>query len=93
MSHCSVTLEDGSIIVAGGSAQSYRYGSNLTEVYNTTTLQWERRGGMQHGRMGHACASVWLDPQPPVGDGIIASTVQHSSILSIIAAGGEIVYH
>ena len=87
--HCSATLEDGSVIVAGGQAPSNPYGSNLTEVYNATTLQWERRGGMQQGRLGHACTSVWLNHHFGVHDGIIATAVDSQSVLSIIAAGGE----
>ena len=91
--HCSATLEDGSVIVAGGMTESNPYGSTLTEVYNATTLQWERRGGMQHGRLDHACASVWLDPHPAVDDGIIARYVDSQSVLSVIAAGGGMVLH
>ena len=90
-SHCSATLEDGSVIVAGGMTQSNRYGSSLAEVYIATTLQWERRGDMQRGRLQHACTSVWLDPNPQVGDGIISTLVDSKSVLSIIAAGGEMV--
>ena len=93
MAHCSATLEDSSVIVAGGMMRSNRYGSNLTEVYNATTLHWERRGGMQQGRFHHACASVWLDPQPAVGASIIATLVDSQSVLSIIAAGGGMVLH
>ena len=89
--HCSATLEDGSVIVAGGAIQSNRDGSSLTEVYNASTLQWERRGDMQRGRLQHACTRVWLDPNPQVGDGIISTLVDSKSVLSIIAAGGEMV--
>lgn len=87
--HCSTLLEDGSIIVTGGKTLQNKKGSNMTEVYNSTTHKWERKADTNQGRYGHACASVWLNPEPELGKGILAYTVTANSILSQVIAGGK----
>ena len=88
--HCSATLEDGSIIMTGGLTPNAD-GSSLTEVYNATTLQWERRSDMKHRRMYHACTSVWLNQHPKLGKGFLDADLWTSgNVLSIMVAGGEL---
>ena len=91
MGHCSSTLADGSVIVTGGETVSNRFGTRLTEVFNATTLRWEKRADMQQGRFYHVCTSVWLETNPSVeqNDGIIAQQVQPYHRLGLVVAGGR----
>ena len=87
--HCSATLADNTVMVTGGGRRSAPTGSARTEVYSFTTRQWTRKGDMNQRRMIHSCSTVWLDRSDIPVNGIIASTVDISSVLSVVVAGGE----
>ena len=91
--HCSTTLEDGSVISTGGRRMSQHEGSARTEIYSFNSKKWTTKEDMQQRRFGHTCAQVWLDPKPdPAVNGIIPETVTNSSVLSIVVAGGKLLF-
>ena len=78
-------------MVTGGKRRSGRTGTARTEVYSFTTKQWARKANMNQRRMMHSCSAVWLDPSAdPTKNGIIGITVDNSSVLSVVVAGGQL---
>ena len=88
--HCSVTLEDNTVMVTGGQRRGSGHGGSArTEVYSFTSQQWTRREDMNQRRLDHSCATVWLDSSDAFY-GILASGVDDDSVLSLVVAGGEL---
>ena len=82
--HCSTSLDGGNIIMTGGRTSSNMFGSNTTEFYNATSHKWETKK-----RSMHSCTSVWLNPNfTKTEGGIIAQSVDRSSVLGIVISGG-----
>ena len=86
--HCSVPLGDNKIMTTGGQRQSQRYGSNVAEILDLQTGQWEERGRMRQHRAQHTCQTVWLDKDGRGGD-IFYGAVTNTSVLSVVVAGGK----
>jgi hypothetical protein len=89
MDHCSTTLQDGSVIVTGGSRMSNPYGSAKTELYNFATGKWRQLKDMKQRRMLHSCTQVWLNSDNLHGD-VLSGIVKKTSVLSVVVAGGKI---
>ena len=91
LGHCSATLGDNNVMVTGGRRRSNSFiGSDKTEVYSFTTQLWTRRADMNQRRLSHSCSTVWLDSSSDPLYGIIAYTVDNSSVLSVVVAGGKL---
>ena len=93
--HCATTLQDNSVILTGGRTHSDFYGSARTEVYNATTRKWERMADMRYKRYCHSCTNVWLVPNPrfSIIEGVIATEVDDSNVLSVVVAGGKMIIY
>ena len=91
--HCSVTLEDGSVIVTGGLRRSNVDGSSKTEIYSFKTKKWSKKRDMKQRRLWHSCTQVLLRPDEP-NSHILSPIVTNTSIISIVVAGGKLsVFH
>ena len=87
---CSTSFANRSVIVTGGKKRSTPSGSNGTEVYSFSTKKWSTKAQMRQKRSAHSCGPLWLDPNPDLYlNGIIASTITNSSVLSVVVAGGK----
>ena len=88
--HCSVTLEDGSVLTTGGRRESTPSGSPKTEIYNFTSKLWSRKADLRMRRYNHSCTPVWLNTEDPDVNGIVQTgSVTNNSILSVVVAGGK----
>ena len=88
--HCSVTLEDGSVMTTGGRRDSTPSGSPKMEVYNFTSKFWTRKADLRMRRFNHSCTQVWLNTEDPDVNGIVQTgTVSNNSVLSVVVAGGK----
>ena len=86
--HCSVSLED-KVMVTGGSRDK-QDGTDVAEMLDINTGEWEDMAKMNYPRYLHTCTTVWLN-QPPDTDGDIFNygRVTNTSVLSVVVAGGE----
>ena len=87
--HCSAPLGDHKIMTTGGQRQSQRHGSDVAEILDLQTGQWEVRGRMRQHRAGHTCATVWLNKDGAGGDIFDNGLVPNNSVLSVVVAGGK----
>ena len=88
--HCSVTLEDGSVMTTGGRRESTPSGSPKMEVYNFTSKFWTRKADLRMRRFNHSCTQVWLNTEDPDVNGIVQTgSVSNDSVLSVVVTGGK----
>ena len=87
--YCSAPLGDNKIMTTGGQRQSQRGGSDVAEILDLQTGQWEDRGRMRQHRSGHTCTPVWLDKDGAGGDIFNNGMVTNTSVLSVVVAGGK----
>ena len=87
--HCSVPLGDNKIMTTGGQRQSQRGGSDVAEILDLQTGQWEDRGRMRQQRALHTCATTWMKKDGLGGDIFNNGLVTNTSVLSVVVAGGK----
>ena len=85
VAHCSVSLED-KVVVTGGRRDN-QLGSDVAEMMNINTGEWEDMAKMNYPRYAHTCTTVWLNKDAPDGD--IFDYDTNTSVLSVVVAGGE----
>ena len=86
--HCSVSLDD-KVMVTGGSRYKQQGGSDVAEMMNINTGEWEDMAKMNYPRAYHTCTTVWLNQDNPDGDIFNKGVVDNSSVLSLVVAGGK----
>ena len=89
IAHCSAPIGDHKIMTTGGVRQSQSHGSDVAEILDLQTGQWEDRGRMNQNRAGHTCATVWLNKDGDGGDIFNNGVVPNTSVLSMVVAGGK----
>ena len=76
-------------MTTGGRRQSQSHGSDVAEILDLQTGQWEERGRMRQHRAHHTCTTVWLTKDGARGDIFNAGMVTNTSELSVVVAGGK----
>ena len=74
-------------MVTGGKRHN-QPSSNVAEILDLQTGQWQDIGRLKQKRWGHSCAPVWVDPIGKGGN-IISGMVTNTSVLSMVVAGGK----
>ena len=82
LSHCSVTMADGDVVIAGG-ADSHHV-LTLVERFSLSSGQWRTEAPLHHARSAHSCSHVWV-----IETGIIVLDTVSPAMSGVVVAGGD----
>ena len=85
--HCSVALQD-KVMVTGGMRYN-QPGSDVAEMMNINSGDWEVLSKMNYPRADHTCTTVWLSQHSYNDDILNGGYLTNTSVLSVVVAGGK----